>query len=192
MKNYTVSASTRDNTGKRGTKDIRKEGRVPGVIYTKGDVQHISFNAKELRPVVYTSESYIINVDVDGTATPTIIRNVDFHPVTEKMTHIELLAVNDKDAVSLTLPMRMVGAPVGVGKGGKLTVKLRKLNVKGIPTELPAQVEVNVSKLDLGQTIKVKDVDFGDIQVLTSPNAGIASVEIPRALRSATAAKAAT
>ena len=189
MKTIELTAHKRETVGKRNTKDLRNEGQVPGVIYSSGKTEHIYVDAKAVKPAVYTGDTFIVNLDVAGSKTSAIVRSTDFHPVTEKMTHIEFLEVSDKKPVTVTLPLKMVGTPTGVTKGGKLAVKLRKIAVKGIPSKLPEFIEVSVKALDLGQTIKVGDVDFGDIQIMTSPSAGIASVEIPRSLRSATAAK---
>ncbi len=188
MKTIELIAQSRETIGKRNTKDLRNAGSVPGVIYSNGSAQHISIVEKEMKPVIYTADSFIINLNIDGNITSAIIRDTDFHPVTEKMTHVEFLAVTDDKPVTVSLPLKMVGVPLGVTKGGKIAVKLRKLAVKGIPSKLPDFVEVPVKDLDLGATIKVSDVDFGDLQVMTAASAGIASVEIPRALRSATAA----
>ncbi|MDP5170631.1 MAG: 50S ribosomal protein L25 [Bacteroidia bacterium] len=187
MKNITISANARETVGKRNTKDLRNDAKVPGVIYSNGVATHIFLDAKELKTAVYTPETFIVNLNVDGKMISTITRKVDFHPLTEKMTHIELLEVTNDKPVVVTLPLKMKGTPSGVIKGGKLAVKLRKISVKGIPSKLPDFVEVPVAHLELGQTIKVSDVDFGDLKIMTSTSAGIASVEIPRALRSATA-----
>lgn len=188
MKTIELTAQSRETVGKRNTKDLRKAGSVPGVVYSNGSAQHISVVEKEMKPVIYTADSYIIHLNIDGKIQPAIIRDTDFHPVTDLMTHVEFLAVTEDKPVIVSLPLKMVGVPLGVTKGGKIAVKLRKLAVKGIPSTLPDFIEVPVKDLDLGATIKVSDVDFGDLQVMTSASTGIASVEIPRALRSATAA----
>ncbi len=189
MKTTELTASSRDSVGKRSTKSLRNDGQVPGVIYANGSTKHIFVDAKAVKPAVYTAETFIVKVALDGVVHDTIVRKADFHPVTEKMTHIELLQVTADKPVTITLPLRMSGVPAGVIKGGKLAVKLRKITVKGIASELPDSIDVPVGHMDLGQTIKVGDVDFGGLQILTSPSVGIASVEIPRALRSASAGK---
>lgn len=188
MKTLELTAYKRETVGKRTTKDLRNEDRVPGVIYTNGNAEHVYLDTIDLKPVIYTADTYIIHLNIDGNTTPVIVRGTDFHPVNGKLLHIEFMSVSDDKAVKVDLPLKMVGTPAGVTKGGKLAVILRKISVKGIPSHLPEFMEVPVGELDLGQTIKVQDVDFGDIQIETSPSAGIAAVEIPRALRSAAAA----
>lgn len=192
MKTLELTAYNRETVGKRNTKDLRGEDRVPGVVYTNGNAEHVYLDVIDLKPVIYTSDTYILHLNIDGKVTPAIVRGTDFHPVNEKLLHIEFLAVSDDKAVKVDLPLKMVGTPAGVTKGGKLAVILRKIRVKGVPSKLPEFMEVSVDGLDLGQTIKVQDVDFGDIQIETSPSAGIAAVEIPRALRSAASASSTT
>lgn len=185
MKTTELKAQARDKVGKRNAKDLRAEGLIPGVIYDQQNATHIFVDAKEARKVLYTPETYIIQLDVDGKKTDTIIRESQFHPVTEKLLHVDFMKVTDEKPVRLALPVKLIGTPKGVIKGGKLTAKIRKLQVKGIPSLLPDLIEVNVSKLDLGQTIKVGQAGIKGIEVITPASAALASVEIPRALRSA-------
>ncbi|RMG72724.1 MAG: 50S ribosomal protein L25 [Bacteroidetes bacterium] len=184
MKTIALKATVREQTGKTNAKQSRKEGMIPAVIYHNSEATHILLEESEARKVIYTPEVYIISLETGNKAINTILRNAQFHPVTEKILDMEFLAVSDDKPVVLTLPVRLQGTPVGVAKGGKLTLKLRKIKVKGIPSQLPDAVVVNVAKLDLGGTIKVSEAGIEGIEVVTSPSAAIASVEIPRSLRS--------
>ncbi|MEM6801217.1 MAG: 50S ribosomal protein L25 [Bacteroidota bacterium] len=184
MKTTELKAYLRPETGKANAKHMRREGNVPGVIYDNSESTHVYFNVKELKTVLYTPETYIVKLDIDGKAVDSIVRNADYHPVTDNVLHVEMLRVSDKPVV-VSLPISLVGKPVGVGQGGKLLTKLRKLEVKGVPAELPDKVEIDVSSLNLGQTIKVADANIQGLEVVTPAFAGVASVEIPRALRSA-------
>jgi large subunit ribosomal protein L25 len=191
MKTTDLVVSKRAETGKKIIKDLRKADQIPGVIYDHGNAIHISVDSKEVRKVIYTEDTYIINLDVEGDKMDAIVRSADFHPVTDRMQHIELLRVTDERPVTLTLPLKFEGTAKGVVKGGKLTIKLRKVKVKGIPSKLPERIMVNVSGLDLGETIKVKDAKVAEgVQILTPASAAVASVIIPRALRSAKSAEA--
>ncbi|MDX2250490.1 MAG: 50S ribosomal protein L25 [Bacteroidia bacterium] len=184
MKTTELKAHKREQVGKRTAKDLRAAGNIPGVIYDEQNATHIFIEAKEVGKVLYTPETYIVNLDVDGEVTQAIVRSAEYHPVTEKILHVEFLKVSDSKKVKLTLPVKLNGIPVGVAKGGKLTAKVRKLTVKGIPAKLPEVIEVEVSHLDLGQTIKVGQAKIEGVEILTSPSAALASVEIPRSLRS--------
>ena len=191
MKTTELTAYAREERGKRSLKDLRKEGKIPAVIYHNREATHITLDYKTSKEVVFTPDTYIVKLNIDGgESADTIIREVQFHPVKDTIQHIDFLQVTGDKDVILSLPIKLTGSPAGVAKGGKLLQKLRKLKVKGVPTQLPDYVEVDVAELDLGQTRKVGEADFGDIKVLTSPSAGVASIEIPRSLRSAGATTA--
>lgn len=185
MKSIDLTATLRENTGKRDTKAARAAGNVPGVVYANSEATHISIYHKELERALYTAETYIVKLSVNGEVHDTIVRHADYHPVTERIQHVEFLKVTNDKAVALTLPVNLTGTPRGVTKGGKLTIKLRKIKVKGIPAELPDQITIDVSDIDLGGTIKVANAGIEGMHILTSPSAAIASVIIPRSLRSA-------
>ncbi|MEZ4825323.1 MAG: 50S ribosomal protein L25 [Bacteroidia bacterium] len=184
MKTTELKAHKRENVGKRAAKDLRTSGNIPGVVYDEQNATHIYVDAKEVAKVLYTQDTYVISLNVDGSTTNAIVRDAEYHPVTERVLHVEFLKVTESKKVKVFLPVKLTGTPVGVSKGGKLTTKVRKLLVKGIPSKLPDVITVDVSHLDLGQTIKVGHASLGDLEILTSASAALASVEIPRALRS--------
>ena len=183
MKTTQLKAEARTDLGKRFTKQLRNAEKVPGVIYDNSAVTHIVLDAKELRKAVYTPETYIVQLDVEGTPQDAIIREIQFHPVTERMLHVDFLSISGDREVDVMLPINLVGTPIGVAKGGKLVTKLRKLKVKGIPSKLPDFVEVDVSRLGLGGTIKVGEIKNDALTILSPASAALASVEIPRSLR---------
>jgi len=185
MKSTELKAHLRPDTGKASSKHMRRAGHVPGVIYKNSEATHVYFDYKELKTVLYTPETYIVKLDLDGKQVNTVVRDADYHPVTERIIHVEMLNITDEKPVIVSLPVALVGKPAGVGQGGKLLTKLRKIKVRGLPSELPDHVEINVSGLKLGETIKIGDANIKGIEVVTPASAGVASVEIPRALRSA-------
>ena len=185
MKTIALKATVREQTGKTAAKNSRKAGMIPAAIYNNSEVTHILLEEDEARKVIYTPEVYIITLDMGDASATVVLRDAQFHPVTEKILDIEFIAVTDDKPVTLTLPVRLQGSPLGVTKGGKLALKLRKIKVKGIPSKLPDVVTVDVSKLDLGGTIKVGEAGIEDLEIVTPASAAIATVEIPRSLRSA-------
>ena len=187
MKTTVLAASKREDLGKRGSKLLRSEGKIPAVIYAQGQASHIALDYKSTKKVVFTPETYVIELDIEGEKVETLIRDVQYHPTKDTIEHIELIQISSDKEVVLSLPIKLVGTPAGVIQGGKMMTKLRKLTVKGIPTQLPEYVEIDVSALELGTTIKVQDAEFEGINVLTSPTTAVASVEIPRSLKSAQA-----
>ena len=189
MKTIELTAELREGSGKRVAKDLRNKERVPGVIYHNSEATHIHMDARDANRAVYTPETYIVALNVNGETVNTIVRDAQYHPVTEKMLDIEFLQVTDDRPVSLTLPLELIGTPEGVAQGGKLTTKLRKVKVKGIPSQLPDKLQVDVSALKLGETIKLGAAELAEgLELISSPSAAVASVIIPRALRSAKAA----
>lgn len=185
MKTFDLSVVERTEIGKAANNQLRREGSIPAVLYDNAKVTHLTVNVKELHPAVYTKENYILNLAIEGGETvQAIIREAQFHSVNEKPLHIDFLRVTADKEVILELPVILYGTPKGVAQGGKLVTKLRRIKVKGIPQNLPDSVEINVDDLELGDTIKVSDAGITDLQVITSQSAGVASVEIPRALRS--------
>ncbi len=189
MKTKKVNVFARENIGKAQNKALRLSGKLPGAIYDKAEATHVYFDIKELKTVLYSADTFILDLEIAG-AEPiqAIVRETQFHPVTERPLHIDLVRVTNDRPVILELPVKLIGVPAGVAQGGKLATKLRFIKVKGIPAELPEYVEINVTKLGLGQTIKVGEANITNLEVITSAATGVASVEIPRALRSAGAA----
>lgn len=190
MKTTQISASVRTELGKRGTKDLRNAENVPAVIYHEGNASHIYISYLDARKVLYTAETFIVNITMeDGSKLDAIVRESQYHPVTDKIQHIDFVRVMSDKVIDVSLPLELSGTPEGVTKGGKLLTKLRRIKVRGIPSQLPDKVVVDVRGLDLGATIKISDVKFDNITVITAASSAIASVEIPRSLRSAKSAE---
>ncbi len=187
MKTIELKASARPELGKRNSKDLREEGLVPGVVYHNAEAKHIQLESREAKKVLFTAETYLVKLNVEGETVSTIVREAQYHPVHDHLLHVDFLQVADDKPVVLNLPITLKGVPAGVTKGGKLSTKLRKLKVKGVPGNLPASIEVNVSDLELGQTRKVGEIELENMEIVTSASAAIAAVEIPRSLRSKTA-----
>ncbi|GAB4411626.1 MAG: 50S ribosomal protein L25/general stress protein Ctc [Bacteroidia bacterium] len=185
MKTIELKAAPREQIGKRVNKDLRGANKVPAVIYHNSEATHIILDERSAKQAIYTPDTYLVKLDLDGQWLDAVIRESQFDPITEKLLHVDFLQVDERTPVTLTLPVRLIGTPVGVTKGGRLVTKLRRIKVKGIPAQMPQAVEVNVADLDLGGTIKVKDAQIEGLQIITSPSAAVASVEIPRSLRSA-------
>lgn len=185
MKTIELKANTRESLAKSVTKQLRREGKVPGVIYRNDQANHIYLDYAAAKKILFTSDTYLVKLNLDGAVRDAIVREAQYHPVTEKVIHIDLMAVADDKPVTLNLPIRLVGSPAGVKEGGKLVHKLRSLTVKGLVSKLPESISIDVSSLKLGNTIKVGDAKIEDIEIVTSASTAVASVEIPRALRSA-------
>ena len=185
MKTIDIKANLRGDLSKAASKQLRAEQNVPAVIYGGGEATSIYISYKDAKRVLYTLDTYIVNLEVDGEVKQAIVREAQYHPVTEKILHIDFFQVAEGKAIEIVLPITLKGTPKGVVTGGRLMTKMRKLKVKGVPANLPSDIPVDVSELELGQSIKVSDLELDGIEITAGLSAAIASVEIPRALRSA-------
>lgn len=185
MKTIDLQAAHRGELGKTGSKALRNSNMIPCVVYFNSEATHIKAEYLALHKVLYSSETYLVNIIVDGQEPfQAIVKKADFHPVTDRMSHVEFQRVVADKKVEVALPINLTGTAVGVTKGGKLMQKLRKIKVRGFVQDLPSSVDINVSAMDLGGNILVKDVPFDGIDVTSPKTASVASVEIPRSLRS--------
>ncbi|PTB97517.1 50S ribosomal protein L25, partial [Marivirga lumbricoides] len=142
------------------------------------------------RPLVYTAEAHFVNLNIEGEEYKAILQDISFHPVNELILHADFLELHKGKAIKMNIPVHLTGTAPGVTKGGTLIHKRRSLTLKALPKDMPEFVEVDISHLDFGKAVKVETVKLDNIEVLDTPAASIAVVEIPRALRGKTAADA--
>ena len=138
-----------------------------------------------LRDLVYTSKAYFVDLNIEGKIYRSILQEIQFHPVSEMILHVDFLQISDQKKIKMTIPISFVGNSIGVAKGGILAKKQRNLRVFAYPKDMPSFVEVDITPLDLGQIIRINQIKTDNYTILALPNAPIASIEIPRALRSA-------
>ena len=184
MKTVEISGKKRTGTGKSDTKKIRYAGGVPCVLYGGADEPiHFEVDRVALTKLFETPDTFIITLDIEGEKVDSIIKESQFHPVTDLLMHTDFLKVSKETETELKLPVVLVGNSKGVRAGGKLLPMMRKISVKGIPYELPEKVEIDISDLELGATIKVRDASVEGLTITAPSSAAIAAVEIPRSLR---------
>jgi large subunit ribosomal protein L25 len=183
MKTVEIIGFKRANLGKSEAKRIREEGNVPCVLY--GGKEQIHFHAPMIlfKDVVYTPEARYIELNIEGDVHRAILQDIQFHPVSEIILHADFLEMFDDKPVKMSIPVRAVGTAPGVQKGGRLIMKLPHIDVKALPADMPEYIDVDVSQLELGKTVKVKSLTADKYEILTSPLVSIASVEVPRALK---------
>ncbi|WP_162425657.1 50S ribosomal protein L25/general stress protein Ctc [Pontibacter pudoricolor] len=186
MKTLEIIGFKRANLGKSQTKELRNESYVPGVLYGGAEQVHFYAPAILFRDLVYSPEVYEVDLNIEGTHYRAVMQDVQFHPVNEMLLHVDFLELQEDKPVKMEIPVKMVGTSPGVIVGGKLVTKLRKLKVKALPANLPDYIEVDISDLELGKSIKVSKINTGgNFEILTNPLAPVATVTIPRALKSA-------
>lgn len=192
MKTIALKGAPRTELGKKGTKALRNANLIPCVLYGGEQNVHFSATPMDLRDLIYTDEFRVASVEVDGKSYDAIIKAIQFHPVTDRILHVDLLQLVEGQPVKAEIPLRMVGTARGVRVGGVLMQKVRKVKVQTTPDKLSAFINVNVEHLALGKSIRVRDIEPAEgVEIMNAGGIPIASVEVPRALRSAEARKAA-
>jgi large subunit ribosomal protein L25 len=185
MKIVTIQAEKRVADGKKGAKAIRKAGMVPCVLY--GGEEAISFQAlaKSFKNVVYSPDFKIIELEIDGAKHKCILKDLQFHPVTDQLLHVDLLRIIDGHPIKVEIPIRTKGVSPGEILGGKLQVYMRKVKVKTKPEFLVDELNVDISEMKLGQSVRVRDIEVPEgIEVMSVMGTPVASIEIPRVLKS--------
>lgn len=185
MKSFAISGSRRENVGKRDAKELRYEGKVPAVLYGGDNQIHFAVSAADLKGLVYTPDVHFVDIDVEGTKAQAVLQDIQFHPLTELILHVDFLRVNDSKPFVMEIPVKLTGTSPGVKMGGKLIQKLRKLRVKAFPKDMPQYVEVGMEVLELGKSVRVGDLSFDKFQVTNNTDDTIVSVVMSRALKQA-------
>ena len=183
MKSITIEGQLRTGFGKTATRQLRSQELVPGVIY--GGSQEINFHAPAaaFKKFVYTPSFQVAEVVLDGKTYKTILKDLQFDKVDDKLIHIDLLELVEDKKVIAEIPLKFTGVSKGVKDGGKLIVKMKSLKVKTYPKYLKEQIEVSINDLELDGNIRVEDVKIDHYEILNSPRIPIASVVLTRQLK---------
>jgi large subunit ribosomal protein L25 len=181
MKSVELKAIARDGAGKKGALNaLRNEGRVPGVIYGGEENTNFHVDEVEFSKLINTSDVFLINMQFGDNTVKTVIREVQFHPVTDRPIHIDLMEVFDDKPIVIGVPVKFVGNSIGVLNGGKKREKLRKLIVKALPNDIPAEIEVDITKVRIGQGIKVEEIPLENGEFMNHPKAVVVAVKTSR------------
>jgi large subunit ribosomal protein L25 len=183
MKTITIEGQLRTEHGKSATRQLRSQELVPGVIY--GGAQEVNFtaSAKAFKPLVYTPSFQLAEVTVDGKTYRCILKDLQFHKVSDELIHVDLLELVEDKKVVANIPLKYVGVSAGVKAGGRLVPKMKTLKVKTYPKYLKEQIEVSIDALEIGENLRVQDVKLDNYEILNSPRIPIVSVVTTRALR---------
>lgn len=189
MKTIAIKGDSRTDLGKSANKAVRKNGQVPCVVYGSG-MDNINFTVYEadFQHLVYTPNTYLVRLDIDGNQMMAKLHDIQFHPVSEAILHADFYALDLDNPVELALPIRVVGNSPGVRAGGKLQIKIRKLRVRGLIQDLPDDIEVNIDALEIGKSVRVRQLSVPNVELLDTPENSVVSVVVTRAARSAASA----
>ena len=186
MKEINVSGQKREDLGKKASKHLRKEGLVPCNLYGEqkedGKPVALAFAApmSELRKIVYTPHIYVINLNIDGEHHTAILKELQFHPVADALLHVDFYAVNDRKPITIGIPVKLVGLAQGVRDGGRMNLSVRKINVTAPYQQIPEHLDIDVTKLRIGKSIKVGQLSFDGLTTATSKDVVVCSIKMTR------------
>ncbi|MCZ2101863.1 MAG: 50S ribosomal protein L25 [Chitinophagales bacterium] len=191
MTSIEIQGTKRSNLGKKGSQTDRKNGLIPAVLYGGKDVIHFTVTPSGVKKIIYTPDFKLANIEIDGKKHNAILKSFQLDPITDEVTHIDFLRIIDGTPIKVELPLRFKGTSPGVKVGGKLIQQLRKIRIKTLPENLVDELKADISKLELGQSLRIKDVIVPQgIEIIGNPATPVALIEIPRALKAAAAAAA--
>ncbi len=190
MKTFELKGEVRTDLGKKSSKAARVGESVPCVLYGGAENVHFTSAASDLRKLIYSPDVFVVELEVAGKKCNAIMKALQFHPVTDKVLHIDFLQVTETKPVVVEIPVKLEGLAEGVKAGGKLALEMRKLRVKGLYTNIPERIVIDVTSLGLGKSIQVGSVSVENLEILNAKNAVVAQVKLTRAARGAAAAAA--
>ncbi len=195
MKEIEINGQKRELTGKKASRQVRKEGLVPCNLYgekkdANGLPEALSFTVPfaELRKAVYTPHVFVVVINIDGKAHKSIIKELQFHPTTDALMHADFFEVTDTKPITVGIPVKLNGLAQGVREGGKLNLSIRKIEVTAPYKQIPEILEIDVTNLGLGKAIKVGDLKFEGLELATPAQVVVCSVKETRASKAAAAA----
>ncbi|MBQ1909203.1 MAG: 50S ribosomal protein L25/general stress protein Ctc [Bacteroidaceae bacterium] len=196
MKTIDVKGTARVANGKKGAKDVRRQGGVPCNLYgeAKGEnglpvAQSFTATQEELRKLVYTPDIFSVNLNIDGKECKAVMKELQFHPVTDRLLHVDFYEITETKPIVMEVPIKLNGLAEGVRAGGKLAASVRKLKVRAPYTQIPERLDIDVTNLGLGKTIKVGELSFEGLELVTSPSVVVCQVKMTRSAMSAAAKK---
>jgi large subunit ribosomal protein L25 len=180
MKAINIEGTVRSNIGKKSTGDLRKSGNIPCSIY--GGESNVNFYAPKtaFKELVYTPEFYAANISVSGKVYNCVMQDIQFHPITDQILHIDFRELNPEKKITVELPVKLEGAPVGVREGGKINQRMKRLRVRLLPKDLVEHITVKIDHLGLGKSVRVGEMSLDGVEFLNAPHIPIVSVLVPR------------
>ncbi|MCU0378530.1 MAG: 50S ribosomal protein L25/general stress protein Ctc [Bacteroidales bacterium] len=180
MKTIEIKAVSRDQFGKKSSNSLRSEGNVPCVMYGGKETLHFYAHENAFRGLVYTPEVYQVNLIIDGKSYNAVMKDLQFHPVSDRLQHIDFIEISENKPVIIELPIKITGESEGVKAGGKLKVKRRTLKVKGMINNLPEHLNIDITGLEIGMSIKIGDLSYDKLEIIDNKRAMIVAVATSR------------
>lgn len=188
MKTILLKGEMRNGLGTSSSKALRSEGKVPCVMYGTGANLNFAVYQADFKNLIYTPNVFKVKLELDGKSYNAILQDVQYHPVSESILHVDFLEVQEGKAVVMDIPVRVVGNSPGVRAGGKMVKKINKLRVRGPISNLPDYIDINIDTVEIGQSVKVKDISVSGFDILDAKENAIVTCKTTRALMQAEAA----
>ena len=182
MKSLAITGARRAAQTKQETRSLRAEGKVPCVLYGGKESVHFSVPALSLKKLVYSPDVHLVDIDIEGTTHRAVMKELQFHTVNDRLLHIDFMEVMDDKKVTVEIPVRLKGTAIGVRAGGQMLHKMRKLKIAALPKDLPDQFEIKVDDMQIGQTVRVRDMKLDGVTFLDIPAAAIVAIKTARAV----------
>lgn len=176
MKTLEIKVTKRSDLGKKSSRKLRAEGNVPCVLYGGDETIHFYAHDNDFKDLVYTHHVHLIDFNIDGKAHKAILKEIQFHPVTDKILHIDFIEVSDNKSATVAIPIVLTGNSIGIKNGGKLRQRRRLLKVKGLIGDMPDELDVDITDLNIGDSFKVKDLKFDNLEMLDPQQAMVVGV----------------
>ncbi|QXP73075.1 50S ribosomal protein L25/general stress protein Ctc [Tenacibaculum sp. HL-MS23] len=180
MKSITINGSQRESVGKKATKALRNAGKVPCVLYGGKEAVHFSAEEKSFKPLVFTPDVFTATIELNGTKYSAVLQDIQFHPVTDRILHVDFYQIFEDKEVTMEIPVHLVGTAKGIMLGGALRHNLRKLRVKALPANLPDFIEANITRLEIGNKLYVTELRNDNYALLHPDNTVVAQVRMSR------------
>ena len=188
IKGTARTIAERSSAQARALKQIRRNGGVPCVLYGGSEVVHFTVSNDSLRGLIYTPNIYLVNLVIDNKPYKAVLKDAQFHPVKENVLHVDFYEITENKPIVMEVPVQLEGLPEGVKAGGKLTQQMRKIKTKALYNLIPERLVVNVSHLGLGKTIKVGDLSFEGLELISAKESVVCAVKLTRVARGMAAA----
>ncbi len=186
MKSITINGSKRESVGKAATKALRNAGQVPCVLYGGNEPVHFSAEEKAFKNLVYTPNVYTATIELGDEKVVSILQDIQFHPVTDQILHIDFYQLFDDKEVTMEIPVTLEGNSPGVMIGGALRFPKRKLRIKALPGNLPDTIKADISKLEIGDKLFVREIELENCTILHPENTVVAQVRMSRGAQAST------
>ncbi|MHA6696647.1 50S ribosomal protein L25/general stress protein Ctc [Chryseobacterium sp. A301] len=180
MKSITIQGTKRESVGKKSTKALRDAELVPCVVYGGGEPLNFSSEEKAFKGLVYTPDAHTAELVIDGQTIPAVLQDIQFHPITDKILHVDFYRLSDDKPVIMEVPVRLTGRSKGVVAGGALRQSFRKLKIKALPANLPDEIVVDVTPLKIGNKLYVGDIKTSNFTFMHPDNAVVVAVKMSR------------